>query len=1435
MNSFRRLSFLAVILFLVLAAVSSRAQQIARITSAVDEAQRVALPQTAARVPRGAIDQGRAAPDTALERMLLVLAPSAEQKAALSQFLDAQQDAGSGEFHQWLTPEEFGRRFGSAPADQQQVAAWLEGHGMKVGHVAAGGQWIEFSGSAAQVEQAFQAEFHSFMLSGQTHTANVRDLAIPAALAPVVAGIAKLNDFGRKPQILFEKSVTRAADGSWQVAGPDATNGGNHFLAPADFAAIYNLNPLYTAKITGAGESIAIAGRTDIAMSDIQAFRQAFQLPLTYPNVIVNGIDPGYTGDIVEAALDIEWSGATAPGAQIVYVASSSTAVSDGIDLSAAYIVEHNLAPVMSVSYGDCESDLGATENAFWSALYQQAAAEGISAFVSSGDSGAAGCDDPNNNKSATGGLAINGLASTPFNTAVGGTMFDDTASPSTYWSSTNQGTMQSALGYIPEKVWNESCSPGQAGTTCTSYSLWSGGGGVSSVYSKPAWQTGTGVPADSHRDVPDVSLTSSGHDGYLVCYYGTCQFTGGSGTSTVLQNASVVGGTSAASPAMAGIMALVDQKLGARQGLANYLLYKIAAGEQLTSCNSSSLTNPSSSSACSFYDISSGNNSVPGVTGYSAATGYDLASGLGSVNAANLANAWSTASFTASSTTLNLASTTLAHGQPVNVSGAVTGSGGTPTGSVELLTDKYGPVTAEALSSGAYSGSVTTLPGGSYNLTATYPGDATYGGSVSSPVAVTVSPESSTVTLGAYNYINGPPQPLSTAPYGYYIYFSAQVNASSGQGIPTGTVSFYDGASVDTGTLLGTAAVTARGEAMLVSAGPAPVCLGIGQHSVFAVFSGDNSFTSSTSAAVPISITKGTAYPVINETTINVAAGQTATDTVYVSGSGTTKPTGTVQFYDMGVALGSAVTISQSNTATNPQVIFQAVLATGTHTITAIYSGDSNYNPAPGIDTLAVTVTSSTGTPVTVTLTPTLSTSTVGSYTQYNVTVQSTKSGGAAVTGTVQLYESGTVPVGLSASIVNGAATLSAQWAFAGSQVMTVQYSGDANYAAGGAAAAPVLVARATPIIQLSSSPQSSATVQPIALSAVVSSGFSPGSGQVLVNPGGQVQFYDSLNGGSVQPLGAPVNIMLGNGSTMVATTAPTLGFGLHTITATYLASPEYNSVTSSAISVQVGTPGVTVSGPSSAVAVSAGASANATITLTPVFGFSGTVNLACSGTMPPGVSCAFNPATPTLTAAPVTSTLTISTTAPSSSNSATLDWPRWLAPGSAALACLLLIFLPRSKARLLRIGSLLLSIVLAGLASCGGGGGGSTYTPPSNLASTTTAISTASTKVASGTSLTLTAAVTGSASSITGSVTFLDSGASIGTGTLSSGKATLALSTLSVGTHSLSASYSGDSANSASFSGTLHQAITGTTQVQVTATAGTVLQSVSVPITIQ
>ncbi|MBJ6726241.1 protease pro-enzyme activation domain-containing protein [Geomesophilobacter sediminis] len=573
----------------------------------------------------------KSAADTSLrmDHMVMALQISAAKQAALSTFLKQQHDPTSPNYHKWLTPDQFAAQFGPSAADVADITTWLTSHGFKIDEVAKSRMWINFSGDVNHVEQAFRTQISTVTVDGKSYHANTTDPSIPRALSDVVSGVVTLHNIPRKP-----KHNGATAFPSNQAV-PNYTSGSYHYLAPGDFATIYNVNPLYNAGLDGTGQSIAIVGRTHPAATNWSTFRSKMGLPANAPQVIVNGTDPGDLGanEDTEANLDVEWAGAVAKNATIKFVTSQSTNTTDGVDLSAQYIVANNVAPIVSLSFGSCESDMGATENTFYNNLWAQAAAQGQTVLVAAGDSGAAGCSDPSG---ATGsGKAVNGLASTPYNIAVGGTQFNEGSTQ--YWNSVSTTSMTSALGYIPEVVWNES------GSVSGGSGLWATGGGASQIYSKPSWQVATGVPQDGSRDIPDVSLSGAGHDSYLIV-------TGGS--------LSAVSGTSAGTPSFAGIVALLLQKTGQRIGNANVGLYQLANLQY------------GANGASVFHDVTSGSNSVPGVTGYSAASGYDQATGLGSVDANALVTNWGATGSTTSSPSFSLAAVS-----PVSITAGKSGS----------------------------------------------------------------------------------------------------------------------------------------------------------------------------------------------------------------------------------------------------------------------------------------------------------------------------------------------------------------------------------------------------------------------------------------------------------------------------------------------------------------------------------------------------------------------------------------------------------------------------------------------------------------------------------------------------------------------------------------------------------------------------------------
>jgi hypothetical protein len=1045
MRSHQTLVFLSILLLFVLLCVCgtlpASAQALpqgpvpSRITAPVDNAARATIARSTHPMAQAQFDRGPVDPGTAMNRMILVLSASAEQEHQARAFLDSQQTKGSPDYHHWLTPEEFGQKFGPSPQDIQQVAAWLQQQGFRVGSVAKSGRWIEFSGTAEQVQAAFQTQMRKYQVAGKLHTANASDITIPAALAPVVRGVLSLHNFYSKPMHKMYRPDANVPFGGAQT----------HALGPVDFAKIYDLNPLYTATphLNGAGETIAIVAASNIntvattGVDDVATFRSVFGLPASVPNIILNGPDPGVdtvSGLGVEATLDTEWSGAVAPGATIDVVVSGGTLTTDPIALGSALIVDQDLAPIMSVSFGFCESQLGIAGNFFWANVWQQAAAEGISVFVASGDTGAAGCDAAG--EAATGatlGVAVSGFASTPFNTAVGGTEFNETVNgglDQTFWDETFN-ELSSVKGYIPEMAWNDSCTPTTPNTVCPQlppangqFLLLAGGGGLSGgglrapVYLTPSYQTLsiTGLSfavLKGARGIPDVSLDAAvQHDPYILCFTSDpanpdCQVSGGVVTANSFQN--LAGGTSFSSPAFAGIMAIVDQKMAivnpnfSRQGLANYVLYQLAVTGNLSGCNSNNRGDPTKTTTCVFNDTTVGNNGVPGndvtnnptpgALGFPTATGYDLATGLGSVDALNLVTAWGNVTFQGSQTALSSSpsSINITHGQSVQFTVTVTKSGGGsgPTGNVAVVTNQAAPqggaftVGAGTLSSGSFSGTTNNLPGGSYNVTANYPGDGTFAGSSSNAIPATVAAENTTTVLQSFvlNLNSGSFTPGATSVvYGdpvNILFLDADTAGVSGLFPASGKVTFTIGSNT-----LAPLAIDNSGIGEFIDCiFPLTTCLTPGTYAVSASYSGDGlSYNgSSSTASLTITVLKGTPTASVGgPATVNSGQQFTLTSQVQPTGAATIIPTGTVQFLDGATALGSAATLSGG--VASAQVTLSSG---GAHSITANYSGDTNYNAATSAATV-VTVTA----PFNFSATASSQTIAAGATATYNVTL---------------------------------------------------------------------------------------------------------------------------------------------------------------------------------------------------------------------------------------------------------------------------------------------------------------------------------------------------------------------------------------------------------------------------------------------------------------
>jgi subtilase family serine protease len=619
-----------------------------RITAPIDSSQMVTLPGNVHGLAQPRFDIGRADGSKQIYWVSLVFHPSAAQQQDLTNLLAQQQDRSSPNYHKWLTPVQFADRFGMTKSDINRVVGWLESQGFTVTSVANSRNQISFDGTVAQVEAAFATEIHDYLVDGEIHFANSTNPSVPAALAQSVLSIGHLHNFNPKPRAIVRRMSSNGVDSHFT-----SHISGDHYLSPGDFATIYDLQPLYTSGTDGTGENIAVVGQSTVNATDLSKFRSAAGLAAKAPQYILYPSTSTATrcsGDEGESDLDLEWSGGVASNANIIFVyaglgagdtcASRANSVWDALQDA----VDNPIASVISTSYGYCESELPQSFVDTVQGWAQQANSQGQTIMAASGDDGAADCDG--DVASASKGLAVDVPAAVPEVTGMGGTGFDGdaagtvsggNATATQYWSGTTGGndTISSALSYIPEVAWND---------TSEDDSLSASGGGASIYFTKPAWQTGTGVPSDGRRDVPDLALnTSPNHDGYLFCsedgpnntFVTTCTsgFRDGSGGDLA-----VVGGTSAAAPTFSAIVALLNQYLGASGlGGINSTLYSLAA------------SNPSA-----FHDVTTGNNIVPctsGTTGcpttapfhygFTAGVGYDQVTGLGSVDADVLATAW--------------------------------------------------------------------------------------------------------------------------------------------------------------------------------------------------------------------------------------------------------------------------------------------------------------------------------------------------------------------------------------------------------------------------------------------------------------------------------------------------------------------------------------------------------------------------------------------------------------------------------------------------------------------------------------------------------------------------------------------------------------------------------------------------------------------------
>jgi subtilase family serine protease len=891
------------------AGLSAQSSSVApRITANVDESSRTTLHGNVPRLARAEFDQGEAAPETQLTHVRLVLSRTSEQQAALDQYLADLQDASSPNYHKWLTPDQFGKLYGPADSDIAALVAWLESHGLQIETVSKGRTNIAFSGTVSQVAETFHTSIHSFQTSDQQFTSNTTDPQIPSALAAVVQGVAHLNTIRPRAHSVRtsggNSESSRIAAGNGPRANLTEPSANFLYITPADAATIYNTPNAFNANFssgtsyTGAGVNIGVGGDATIDPSIVGTYRSTFLGSATQPvlNYCTSPTSCSSTpasplctktqknncydnlDDADEAYLDTELSGAMAPGASIYYYASTDL----NIGIEAALTA--NLVDIFSLSFGDCESDMVGGGNALINSYWQQAAGEGIAVTVSTGDSGSAGCDNTsdsngNNIPDASGGLAVSGYASTPYNIAVGGTDFYGLENSFTSYVSTSFGSAgaptyyRTATGHIPESIWNDSITNDTIqlsanvpvtgtcnGKPCAN--IVAGSGGASIEYSRPTWQTGIGsFDSGAMRDIPDVSLMAgNGADGatWLVCDgdTNTLAFSNSNG----LLNCSNIsggyfdgfGGTSTSAPAFAGILALVQQSDTTKAGCPWVNCKRLGQAAQTLY-----LLYNSTHGGAIFHDTTVGNNSVPCtagsancslnsaghdfMTGYNTAAGYDMASGLGSVDATQLVNYWGAATGSAAATVnVNPSPNPATTIQPITVTVSVTGASGTPTGTVTLTSGSYssgavtiGSGTCTSAASCVFNISAGTLGIGTDTLTVAYSGDTNYAAKTNSSTTVVVNGLVPGVAVSAAATLN------SNATLAVTVVTSA----SGGGGTPTGTLTLSATGTTATWMLtIGSGTCTAANCVFTI---PVNTFTASGNVTLTAVYSGNSTYIS--------------------------------------------------------------------------------------------------------------------------------------------------------------------------------------------------------------------------------------------------------------------------------------------------------------------------------------------------------------------------------------------------------------------------------------------------------------------------------------------------------------------------------------------------------------------------------------------------------------
>ena len=1259
-----------------LPALRARAQESTQpplITQAVDESRLFTLAGNRRPEARPQYDRGRVPDSFPMEHLLLLLKRSPQSERDLAKFIDDLHNPSSPSFHRWLSATEFGDRFGVAAEDRGAIKKWLLSHGFEINVDYPSGILIDFSGTAGQVREAFHTEIHNLQVNGSSHIANMTDPQIPAALAPAIEGVVSLHDFRPRPMYKTHAEYTVSDSGTT-----------NYLVVPGDLATIYNLNPLFSAGISGQGQTVVVLEDSDVyASADWTSFRSVFGLS-TYTDGTFNQIhpappsgtnncsDPGAVGGSdLEAIVDAEYASAAAPSAAIVLASCANSVANFGALVALENLLNESDTPppIVSLSYGECEAVNGAASNAALNATFQQAVAEGVSVFVAAGDHAAAACDQFDT--TAVYGITISGYASSPYDVAVGGTDFGDTyaGTNSTYWKSTNSKTYESAKSYIPEIPWNDSCASqllaehngfsqtyGTSGFCNSSkgadfLDTIGGGGGPSDCatgapaqshlvggtcagWPKPTYQSLLGNPSDGVRDIPDVSLFAA--DGVWLHFYPIC-FTGPDGVPCTEAPVNWIGagGTSFSSPIMAGIQALVNQNAGGPQGDPNYVYYTLAGTEYGTTgdetCNST-LGNGAGSS-CIFYDVTEGDNDVDciSVDCYLPSGSYGV---LSTSNSAYQPAFAATAGWDFSSGIGSVNAYNLVNNWPVTPTYTISAS---PT-VVTLPQGTHATTTINITALNGFSGSVSlsisSLPSGvratldpnpttsATTLTLTASATAAVG---TTTVTITGTSGSLTATANISLIVTAPPTfALSASPNAFNV-------LQGSQGTSTISIAPENGFSSNV-------SLTASGLPSGVTAAFSPNP---------ATSTSTLTLTASATAAVgsaTVTIT-GTSGSLTETTTIDLTVAAAPTFTLSASPNSLkvvqgSQGTSTITITPLN-GFDSSVSLLASGLPTGVTAVFSPNPATSTSTLTLTASSTA----ATGAAT--VTVTGSSGslnetTTISLTVVPpagfTLSASpntlSVAQSSQSTSTIAITPANG--FTGSVSLSASG-LPSGVTAAFSPNPATSSS----------TLTLTASATAATGTATVTVTGVSGSlteTTSISLTVAPPPTFTLSASPNSLSVLQG-SQGTSTITITPANG--FNSSV---SFSALGLPSGVTATfspnpaapSTTTLTLLASTTAATGTVTVTITGTSGSLTGTTT---ISLTVAAPAAfTLSASPNSLSVLQGSQGTSTITVTPANGFTSSVSLSASG-LPAGVTAAFSP-NPTTSGSTLTLTASASAT---------------------------------------------------------------------------------------------------------------------------------------------------------------------------------------------